>query len=544
MFPVAFGGLVSVCAPVAAQQTLDRVDPVRVEQTLPGERRPATVLPATIVPAPVAAAATGEAAITVGAVALTGLVALHQADFADIVETYVGRTLSPAALAGLADAAAERARARGYLFATATIPPQRVQAGVLTVALDEGRVDEVRLAGADNRAARAALAPLVGAGPITTDQLQRRLLIAGDIDGLWLGRTRLLREGGRNVLLVQLGQKRVSGIADLDNTGSRTIGPLRADVSVRVSQLLAADDAVTFTAATVPLMPRELAYGRVRYVKRAGADGTEVSASVSYASVKPGSYLADRDIVGRSWTAQVGVARPLLRRRAASIWVQASFDVRSVKQDLAGTLARRDRLSSIRLGLYGYTTVFGGVLRADATFSQGVDLFGATDPGDPLASRRDADGRYTTLAASADWTGRLTGPLSARIALAGQVAAQPLLVAEELGLGGGAYLRPYDYNERSGDGGVVASGELRYALADSVGPLRQPLVYGFISGGYVGNLRTGLGGGALAASGGGVRSGIGRTVKADAGVAFPLSGARYDTGGTEPVFNMRLAKAF
>lgn len=532
-----------VPAVAQAQTTLDHVDPAKVEQALPAERRPVGTLPPAIASAPRAAVAPGETPITVGAVAIEGLRVLRPSDFADIIEAYVGRTVSPAALAGLADATSERARARGFLFATTTIPPQKVEAGLLRLVVDEGRVDEVRVVGTDNRAARAALAPLVG-GPVTGDQLQRRLLAAADIDGLFLRRVRLLREAARNVLVVEMGQKRVSGLADLDNSGTRTIGPLRADVTVRISQLLAADDAVTFTAATNPLMPTELGYGRVRYVKRIAADDTEVSVSASYATVAPGAYLADRDIVGRSWTAQVGVTHPLLRRRATSIWLQASFDVRSVKQDWAGTLARRDRLSSFRLGVYGYTTAFGGVIHGSATLSQGVDLFGATRDDDPLASRSGASGNYTSLAVTADWQGKLFGPISAAVGLTGQVAGEPLLISEQFGLGGGPYLRPYDYSERSGDNGVVGSIELRYALAKALGPLREPLLYVFAGGGYTGDLREGYGTGSLFASGGGVRSGIGPTVTADAGVAFPLSGARYDTGNADPVFNFRLSKRF
>jgi hemolysin activation/secretion protein len=534
-----------VLAPAAtgAQATLDRVDPARVERTMPADARPAGTLPVAIAPAPAATPIASDLPITVGAVAITGLGLLHASDFADIVETYVGRTLSPAALAGLADAISERARARGYLFATTTIPPQKIEAGLLRLALEEGRVDEVRIAGTDNRAARAALEPLVG-GAVTSAALQRRLLIAADIDGLLLRRVRLLREGPRNVLFVEMGERRVSGVADLDNSGSRPIGPLRTDISVRLSQLLAADDAVTFTAATNPLMPQELGYGRVRYVKRVGVDGTEVSASASYASVAPGSYLADRDIVGRSWTAQLGIARPLLRRRATSIWLQAAFDIRSVKQDWAGELARRDRVSSFRLGLYGYATLAGGVLRASATLSQGAALFDATRAGDPLASRPDADGGYTSLLVTTNWDGRLSGPISADIALAGQIAGEPLLIAEQFGLGGGTYLRPYDYNERSGDDGVAGSVELRYALAKTAGPLREPLVYIFASGGYTGAIRGDAIAGPLFASGGGVRSTIGTSFSADAGIAFPLSGPRYDTGSSDPVFNMRLSKRF
>ena len=524
-----------------AQSILDHVDPAKVEAALPSVPTPIATLPAAS--APGHAASLPAAPVTVGAVALSGLTAMHPSDFADIFATYVGRTLSPMALAGLADAIADRARARGYLFVAVTIPPQQLEAGLLRLVVDEGRVDEVRVTGTDNPAAKAALAPLVGTGPVTADQVQRRLLLAGDVPGLSIRRTRLLREGDRDVLLVEMSERRVSGVVAADDFGSRTIGPVRLTAVATIAGLLAADDAVTFTVATAAPRPGELGYGAVRYVKRVSSDGTEVSAGFSYAAVAPGSYLADRDIVGRSWSAQAGASRPLLRRQRTSLWLQASFDVRSIDQDASGERVRRDRLSVARLRVYGYTTVFGGVLQGGATLNEGIPLFGATRAGDPSASRGDADGGFTSVAFAADWTGSLVGRLGARLSVAGQVASRPLLVAEELGLGGGQFLRPYDYSERSGDDGIAGAAELRYALARRAGPFRNPLLYGFVGGGSVSNLAGGGGGGAMLTAGGGLRSAIG-TVAADAGIAFPLTGPRYDTGNRDPVLNVQVSRRF
>lgn len=536
------GGLL-LPAGAAAQTVLDRVDPARIEAKMPPEDQPAADVPVAV-PQSVATPATATAPITVGAITLSGLEVLRAADFADVFERYVGRTLSPAALAELADAIAARARARGFVFATAGIAPQTITAGVLRVTVDEGRIDEVRLRGDDNAAVRAALAPLVGAGPVTLDQVERRLLIAGDVDGLWLRRTRFLREGTRNVLLVEVGANPVTAIIGLDNYGSRPIGPIMLNGTIRVSQLLAPDDLLTVSASTVPTRPREYVYGRVRYAKRVSHQGTELSASVTHSNTHPGSYLRSRDIAGRSWTGTLGVLHPVIRSRETSLWFEGSFGVRSVKQDRRGVLARRDRLSVARVGAYGFSTVAGGRLRVNATLSQGLDVFDATGRGDPLASRGDADGTFTTLSLWSDWTGPLVGDLSAHVAVASQIAAQPVLISEEAGLGGGAFLRGYDYSERSGDQGAMASGELRYTIVPKLGPVTDPQLYTFVDGGRVTNLNDGFGTGTLFSAGAGVRSTIARTITADAGIAVPLSGRRYDSGTADPVVNFRLTKRF
>ncbi|RZM17910.1 MAG: hypothetical protein EOP67_61550, partial [Sphingomonas sp.] len=186
----------------AAQTVLDRVDPSKVEPSAP-PIVPRAAGPRVDLPNSEAArVATLDRAVMVGAITIVGLERLHASDFADLIIAHVGRTLAPADLARLADLVAERARARGYVFAQATIPPQAVTAGVLRISIDEGRIDELRIRGADNRAVRAALAPLIGSGPVTIDALERRLLIAGDVDGMWLRRSQYVRDGARGVLVV------------------------------------------------------------------------------------------------------------------------------------------------------------------------------------------------------------------------------------------------------------------------------------------------------------------------------------------------------
>lgn len=535
--------LLAPAGEAAAQRVLDRVDPTRIEERAP-ERPIANPAPSVVTPTAPRAAVRGEAPITVGAVVLQGLQRLRPADFADIFETYVGRTLSPAALAGLADAIAERARARGYVFASAAVPPQTLVAGVLRVRVDEGRIDDVRLRGNDNPAVRAALAPLVGSGPVTMAELERRLLIAGDVDGTWIGRSQLVREGARNVLLIDVGADRVAAFVGLSNDGSRPIGPVQADATVRITQLLANDDSLTITGLITPFQPSEFAYGRLRYAKRISPDGLELSATGSYSTTSPGAYLAGRGIEGSSWSAAIGSLYPLLRRRAASLWAEASFTVRHVEQDRYDLRVRRDRLSVARAGVYGVSSVLGGQLRANAAINQGIAAFGHTRRGDPLASRNDANGTFTSLSFGADWSGRLHGRLGARAAVATQIAFEPLLVSEEVGLGGGSFLRAYDYSERSGDRGAMGTAEINYSIADKIGPVVKPLVYAFVDGGRVTNLDRGIGTGTLFSTGVGARVQVGPRTTADVALAIPLSGRRYDAGNASPMVAFRLARSF
>jgi hemolysin activation/secretion protein len=531
------------CASGAAAQTvLDRVEPTRVEETAqPDDKPPANAPAVTITPS---SAAARVSPVFVGAIVLSGLTMLRAADFSDIVQTYVGRTLSPADLGQLSDAVAGRARARGLVLASATIPPQPIASGVLRIAVEEGHVDEIRFDGPENRSVRASLAPLIGSGPVTLARLERHLLVAGDVDGIWLRGTRLVREGGRNVLEVRIGVDRFAATVALDNSGSRPIGPIQGDVVARIAHILADDDVLALSGLLTPTQPDEFGFARLRYTKRVSAAGTELSGSVSAARTHPGAYLRSRDIQGDSWTASLGVLHPVLRSRAASLWLEGSLGVRRTRQERQDVLARRDRLTVARVGVYGFADVPGGRLRSSATLSQGLDLFDPTRRGDPLASRSDADGTFTSLTLTADWTGPIVPDVTLQVAFATQVAAQPLLVAEETGIGGGQFLRAYDYSELSGDQGTMGAAELRWAAAPKLGPVRKPVLYAFVDGGRVTNLRRGFGTGTLFSTGAGLRMDLADLLNADVGIAVPLSGERYDSGNSRPVVNFRLTHRF
>lgn len=532
-------------APATAQVVLDRVDPSRVESknTNDGGHPALSPPPLEQEQSRAEPAGVSEQPITIGAITLSGLRVMHPSDFADIFEIYVGRTLSPGALAGLTDAIAARARARGYVLATAWIEPQPLAAGMLRVRVDEGSIDGIQLIGSQNSAVRNTLQPLLEHGPVMTRDLERRLLIAGDIDGVIIRRSRLVRKDARNILVVDLAADHARASFEIANDGSRPVGPVQAQANVRLSQILAADDQLSITALGTPLDAKEFGFGSVRYAKRISSSGTELGVSALYSVVNPGAYLENFNILGHSFQGVIDLLQPLLRRRSQSVWAQASFGVREVRQSRDGVRVRMDRLTVARIGLSGFSDVAGGRLRANATLSQGLGILGATRANDPLASRSDADGRFTSAAFWFDWTRPLGNQFSIRASGSSQLSSRPLLVSEEAGLGGGSFLRAYDYSERSGDQSAMGSLEFRYDVKSRVSAA-APQIYAFVDGGKVTNLQHGFGSGTLFSAGAGLRAAILPSLAASVEVAAPLSGARYDSGTRQAVFNFRLRQSF
>ncbi len=543
---LSLSGLLAIafCATARAQTALDRVQPpsTKDEPAPTEEMNPAK--PVRVEIAPQGRNTGSKRAVRAGAIVLHGLHTLAPADFADILATRVAQTLSPEQLSELASAIAARARDRGFVFASAWIGAQQLRNGVLTVEVDEGRVDEIRFDGPEQPAVRAALGPLASGEPVRIDALERRLLIAGDIDGVRIHSSRFLREGGKGVLLVKFTVDRIAGRATLANEGTKPIGPEQLTLQIDLAGILAHDDSLVVTWSGTPTQPGELQFARVRYEKRLNSSGTEVALVASGSTARPGAYLAPVDIRSRSWYVAATMLQPLSRRRAASLWLEGELGMRNLLQWRRGDQVRDDRVVAARATLYGYTDVAGGRLRAGTTISRGLGLLRATRAGDPLASRWDADGTFTTLSGWADWSRDLGSAVSLRLAMISQLSSDPLLIGEEMGLGGTGYLRGYDWSERSGDEGTAGLVELRYALDRPLGLARRAQLYAFADGGKVTNKDSGFGSGSLASAGGGIRADLTRSFGANLELAVPLSGPRYDTDDETPKINFRLLKTF
>lgn len=531
--------------PLAAQDALDRTNPAsqatRDDQTLPTQAQiRIEVLPVLDTPLDEA----GAPAMDVGAIVIDGLVALRQADFSPVVEPFAGRPLTRAELARLADAVAARARAEGYVLATAWIPEQTLVGGMLRVRIDEGRIDALRIEGSSDPAIRRQLERLVNDRPVTLEALQRAVLLADDLPGVWIRSTRFERKGDKRILVVDAGRSDVGGSVLLASDGTKPLGPIRARIDFDANGLISPRDRVDLSFSATPLDPDELAFFSARYSVIVNDAGTSLAAFGTYSRTEPGAYLAARDLVGEAWQSGIRLRHPLIRAQQRSLWLEASAELQDLKQDSLGSLVRADRIALARLGFYGYGPLAGGNLQGRLTVSQGLPVLGATGNSDPLASRWDSQPDFTTFYWWLNWRRGIVPRVSISLATTGQLSTAPLLIGESFALGGTGFLRGYDFAQRVGDEGVAGLAELRYDWPRALGAVRNMQLYAFADGGTVSNLQGGLGGGTLASSGAGLRADITRDLGLDFEVAVPLTEDRYDTGDNTPRINVRVSQSF
>jgi hemolysin activation/secretion protein len=540
--------LLGVMAPAASayQSAVDQADPSIVEQDLREDPRTQSQSsqPNVSLARPEAGMTGISGEIIVGAVHVDGATMLPPAAFAAVAAKYAGLTLSPQDLKALATDVANVARSAGFGLATAWVPEQRVTNGVLRVVLDEGRIDAVEVSGNGAELVRRHLAPLAGDRPVRIAELERHLLLADDVTGIRMGKPKLVRRGGRNILTVSAVRDRVQVWAGIDNWGSSTVGPVRARLVADLSGLLAEDDRLTIGGTVTPLQPAEFRMARLAYSKMLGSSGGEVTIGGYIAHSEPGGILGGRDIKARSGELEATLRYPFLRTRAASLWGSLEFRVRDSEQTRADLIVRDDRLATVTASAFAVSRGKQGRARARLSLIQGLDLFGATGEDDPLASRLDATGRFSKVEFWGEYEQGFGHGLSVLAQAEGQVANGPLLSSEEMGLGGRYFGRAWDYREFSGDKGIAGSLELRMDVDRLPRPATGAQLYVFLDGGSVGNYEGGYGGGSLASAGGGARIWLSRTIEADFGIGFPLTEGFNPTEGRKPRFSFSIGSRF
>lgn len=528
------------------QAPLDRSDPALIATPAPSAepkpaRRRRPILPPSPENPPPNVRPNG---VFAGAIRVEGGPEIPVAAFAPVISPFVGHRLRSDDLRELLAAVSGVAHAKGYVLAQSAIPQQTLRAGVLRVALDLGRVDEVRLTGARDRAVQRILNKLCG--PVVTKrQLERRLLQAGDLPGVSLGDVKYTTVGGVRALVVPVRRKRFDARASIDNRGLSILGPVRAQAGLTVNGVFDSRDALGIDVLTTPDSTRELRAVSLRYARQVGSEGLELGGFASLAHTRPRGAFRIYDERGSSLTWGASATLPVVRSRSVSLWASAEVDHVESRQRALDTLIRRDRFTSLTLSLNGFAPLAGGRLRAGVGVTQGLDAFGATRSTDLLASRLGADPAFSTLNVWANWSGKLAGPLSARLAVAAQAARTPLLAYQQLSIGGPTFGRGYDYSERSGDQGVLGSVEIQDQLTRANhGWIRSLQLFSFADAGVVSDIHASPGAGALYSAGGGVRWRLPHGVAAEVEAAYPLGADRFESHDRSPRISFNVGVAF
>jgi hemolysin activation/secretion protein len=446
---------------VGAGAQLQQIPPVpTVQKAIPDirvERRDGE-------PAP----ALGGPAVTVTALHVTGQTRFTEAALIAASGFAPNHAMTLSELRELAGRISAYYNRRGYFLAQAYLPAQDIKDGAVTIAVIEGRYGRVALqnhTNLSNGLAKDVLAGLNKGDVVMTAPLERRLLILSDIPGVQVASTLVPGDAvGDSDLIVDLTPgKRISGVLEADNAGSRYTGEIRGGATINLNDPTGHGDQASLRVLT---SGEGLTYLRGSYQ----AQWHSATVGVAYSGLwyRLGKEFASLDASGTAQVASLYASYPVIRSHDNSLYALANFDYRTFQDKVGAVPSVVDKNAQVLgVGFSGdHRDRFGGG-GADTyslIFSAG-DLDIRTAPARVIdAATARTNGQYNKLAFYVDRQQAVAGPFSLFGAVRGQVASKNLDISEKMELGGAYGVRAYPEGEAYGDQGYVATIEGRLAL--------------------------------------------------------------------------------
>jgi hemolysin activation/secretion protein len=488
--------------------------------------------------------------IKLNSVSIAGAYSIPADAIAKCYAAYIGRVVSQADLADIAEKISQLYRDAGFHLSRAIVPAQDVSGGHVRIQVIEGRVSDIELKG--NRAAQfdveTVLHPIVLESPSRLITFERQLLLANSLPGVRIVDSALEEIGqatGNFRLAVTVETSRGSIMTALDNLGSAPVGRGEAFLTSTLNSAFVPGDGLAMTASTVPEHPDELAFGRAIYDAPVGPNGLRIGATGWYSSIWPGDYR-------RQWNTQTDSSAIEIRSSIIPIESQKS-SLRLTVAAGAGSFTEKNEFGRIysdqtRTVTFAadenYADGWGGHDYLGLAFRQGLGVLGATPQDDPLVSHYGASGVFSVLGFSVSRYQALSEAWSVRVAAAGQFASAPLMFSQQFYLGGAAFGRGFDAGEISGDDGVAGTAELRYDHSVGFAVAKSYQLYAFADSGTVWDYHDDIGTLYLMSVGVGARLFVTDNLQAGAAVAFPVA-YRTDVGDHQaPRFLFSLSSSF
>ncbi|MBE9200510.1 ShlB/FhaC/HecB family hemolysin secretion/activation protein [Nodularia sp. LEGE 06071] len=410
-----------------------------------------------------------DAKFLVERIAVVGSTVFSPEDFAAITDSFVKREISFAELLQIQDAIAKLYTDNGYVTTGALIPPQTVEAGVITIQVVEGSLTEIQIVG--NRRLRNQYIRdriLLGAGkPLNLPKLLEKLQLLR-LDPRIQNLSAELQMGvapGTNILRVEVEEADTFSLTTtLDNGRSPSVGSFRRGVELREANLLGLGDTLNVAYAntegsnTIHLdyaLPINAQNGTIWFGLNRGWNNV---------IEEPFSVL---DIQSNIKSYEIGYRQPLIQKPTQEVAVGLSFSRQASQtklglDDIGGFALSpgadadgNTKISALRLTQEYTQRNNQQVFAARSQFSLGVDWFDAN-------INQDApDSRFFAWRGQTQWVRKLA-PETLFLARGDfQLAATSLVPLEQLGLGGQVSVRGYRQDTLLTDNGVLLSAELR-----------------------------------------------------------------------------------
>jgi hemolysin activation/secretion protein len=362
-------------------------------------------------------------------------------------------------------------RSKGFGLSWAYLPAQTIKKeGDVEIRVVEARIDKILVQGNAHYDTSFILNHVSGVQEQESydeDLLQRGLLTLNEYPGISVS-AKLSPGGapGTSDLYLAVRDKYPINVAiDWDNYGSEEIAENRVGLTVDTFNLFDLGHWLTFRGVEGVAGDGELTYISGSY-NIPLSNGMRFSVYASSYDYEAAGTLANFDPVGDGTTFGATFYYPLYKNVTYTLAAEVGYEHKDLTQELFGIETSNDRLRVVSAGArFEWNDDFNGRWFGSVVGRFGLDGFsGGLESDDPDASRLGAGGDFKKINITlyrlqkvATWI-HLVGKIQY------QFSADPLVVSEQMSLGGPDSVRGYPSFEVMGDRGYSAGIEARIKL--------------------------------------------------------------------------------
>ena len=414
-----------------------------------------------------------------------------------------GQTVTVADLYAAAGRIEAAYAAAGFVLTRVTLPPQHLaDGGAVHFLVVDGFIESVDVSAlpAPVRGVVARrLAPLANAHGLTLAQIERRVLLAGDVPGVHL-RSTLVRGAavGATRLVVGGDWRPVSGSLGFENDLGRDYQYEAFTVQVALNSVLGFGEQIYGTVTTGPDMGHLFDGDSHRRIVGVGAvvplgnDGLTLNPEYTRVDTNPRAATGTAPLNGFFERVAVRAAWPAIRGRRENLNLTGGIELSSEIETAKGLgPINHDRLRVLVFGAdYARSLGHAAVIDAQGQVSVGLAGLGARTRADATASGVPLSREGSSPDFSkADVTLRLSDGLGEGFDLTAIVRAQAsfsgaLPAAAEFSVDGGDALSAFPLGAINADSGVTARAEIGRPITLAVAGGARLTPYGFVAIGY------------------------------------------------------------
>lgn len=447
------------------------VTPGSVQDTLGGEKmRPPVTPPQVVLPVQPSPSQHDPRArrFRVNAFAMSGNTVYRTRLLKTLLERFVDLELNLYDLNKAADTITTFYHDHGYTLARAVIPAQKVENGVVTIRIIEGRFGRVRFSGnkryaSDFLAARTGL--LTPGALVTSDRLENNLLLLNDLPGL---RAKVVLEPGTEFgatdAEVQVKEKLVDAIIGVNNYGRSETGRNRVEATLNINAPLGLGDQLSISGSST--QHKLVRYWKFGYSVPLNTVGTRLAIGSSKAAYDVSGALAALGLSGEVRTDEAAISHPFVRSREDNQTFSVGIKHNRLKQNALGAQVSDHQLT-VMTTAYQINRIHSDSSVTNANFGLETNFRTSHDitQQDAVFARMELDVNHTAPFYQR-WDLYLRGDI---------VRSRDMLPdTEKFSLGGPGSVRAFRPSEVRGDSGYLATVELRrpFTLAGRLGAFR------------------------------------------------------------------------